>query len=288
MMKYEMPRCFDTSVRVRAMRMPNLATSASDVQIFWPFTTVDVAVALGARAQVREVGARAGLAEQLAPHLLAARASAAGSAPSARRSRARRGSGRSARCRSGSSASTTPARRISSSMMSWSSGSASRPYGWGQCGTTKPASTSSRGVGVRVLRRTSAAPRCAGDRPRPEGRHPCFGSTSRPRRHVADRRYGFRADDPHREVLRGAAVGVAERAARAVDLVLAREAAHLQRGFGEAQHARRADRVRREHAARAVDRHVALHRGRAALGHLPAFARARRSRGSPSTSARTS
>ncbi len=39
MMKYEMPRCFDTSVRVRAMRMPNLATSASDVQIFWPLTT---------------------------------------------------------------------------------------------------------------------------------------------------------------------------------------------------------------------------------------------------------
>ena len=38
MMKYEMPRCFDTSLRVRAMRMPNLAWSASDVQIFWPLT----------------------------------------------------------------------------------------------------------------------------------------------------------------------------------------------------------------------------------------------------------
>ena len=38
MMKYEMPRCFDTSVRVRAIRMPNLACSASDVQIFCPFT----------------------------------------------------------------------------------------------------------------------------------------------------------------------------------------------------------------------------------------------------------
>ena len=39
MMKYEMPRCFATSVSVRAMRMPNLACSASDVQIFWPLTT---------------------------------------------------------------------------------------------------------------------------------------------------------------------------------------------------------------------------------------------------------
>ena len=38
MMKYEMPRCFDTSPRVRAIRMPNLACAASDVQIFWPFT----------------------------------------------------------------------------------------------------------------------------------------------------------------------------------------------------------------------------------------------------------
>ena len=81
-----------------------------------------------------------------------------------------------------------------------------------------------------------------------------------------------RRDDPHREVLRGAAVRVAERAARAVDLVLAREPAHLLRGFREPEHARRADRVRRQHAARAVHRQVALHRGRAALGHLPTVA----------------
>ena len=38
-MKYEMPVYFDVSVSVRAMRMPNLATCASDVQIFWPLTT---------------------------------------------------------------------------------------------------------------------------------------------------------------------------------------------------------------------------------------------------------
>ncbi len=37
-MKYEMPVYFDVSVSVRAMRIPNLATIARDVQIFWPFT----------------------------------------------------------------------------------------------------------------------------------------------------------------------------------------------------------------------------------------------------------
>ena len=39
MMKYEMPRCFGHVGSVRAIRMPNFAISASDVQIFWPFTT---------------------------------------------------------------------------------------------------------------------------------------------------------------------------------------------------------------------------------------------------------
>ena len=34
MMKYEMPRCFVVSVRVRAIKIPNLACCASDVQIF--------------------------------------------------------------------------------------------------------------------------------------------------------------------------------------------------------------------------------------------------------------
>ena len=53
----------------------------------------------------------------------------------------------------------------------------------------------------------------------------------------------LRADDPHREELRAAAVGVAERAAGAVDLVLAGRAAHLQRRLGEAEHAGGADRV---------------------------------------------
>ena len=42
----------------------------------------------------------------------------------------------------------TPARRISLSMISCNAGSASSPYGRGQCGTTYPASTRSRAVGA--------------------------------------------------------------------------------------------------------------------------------------------
>ncbi len=38
-MKYEMPSCFGASGSVRAMRMPNLASWAIEVQIFWPVTT---------------------------------------------------------------------------------------------------------------------------------------------------------------------------------------------------------------------------------------------------------
>src|SRR5581483_1407284 len=51
-----------------------------------------------------------------------------------------------------------------------------------------------------------------------------------------------RPHDPHREVLRRAAVRLAECHVRAVDLVLPCLAAYLQRGLGEAQHPRRADR----------------------------------------------
>ena len=71
-MKYEMPVYFDVSVSVRAMRMPNLATLASDVQIFWPLT-MNTSPSRTARVpQVGEVGAGLGLAEELAPHLLTA------------------------------------------------------------------------------------------------------------------------------------------------------------------------------------------------------------------------
>src|SRR5690348_14172694 len=58
--------------------------------------------------------------------------------------------------------------------------------------------------------------------------------------------------DPHGEELRASAVGVAERRAGAVDLMLPRLSSYLHRRLREAQHARRADRVRRQHAARHV------------------------------------
>jgi len=82
----------------------------------------------------------------------------------------------------------------------------------------------------------------------------------------------LRADDPHREELRPAAVGVAQGAAGAVDLVLAGLAHHLEGGLGEADHATGADRVRREHAAAHVDGQLAVERGRSGLGELPAAA----------------
>src|SRR5262245_475055 len=71
-------------------------------------------------------------------------------------------------------------------------------------------------------------------------------------------------DDPGREVLRAAAVRVAERLPCAVHLVRAGHAAHLERRLGEANQARGADRVRGQHAARHVDREVAVE-GRRAL-----------------------
>src|SRR5262249_3488951 len=79
-------------------------------------------------------------------------------------------------------------------------------------------------------------------------------------------------DHPHCKKLGAAAVGVTEGGAGAVHLVLARLAPHLQGGLGEAQHARRADRVRRQHAARHVHRQLAVERGGTLLRHLPAVA----------------
>ena len=73
-------------------------------------------------------------------------------------------------------------------------------------------------------------------------------------------------DDPHAEVLAVGAVGHGQGGLGPVDLVLAGGAAHLVGGLGEAEQARGADRVARQHAARAVDRE-----------------RARRARSSPSS-----
>src|SRR5438876_7393767 len=76
-------------------------------------------------------------------------------------------------------------------------------------------------------------------------------------------------EDAHGEELGAAAVGVAQGGAHAVDLVLARLLADLHGGLGVAQHAGGADGVGAEHAARRVDRHVAVDGGGARVGHLP-------------------
>ena len=72
MMKYEMPVYFEVSVSVRAMRMPNLATMRERRPDLLAVHDEHVAVAHGAGGQVGQVGAGLGLAEELAPHLLAA------------------------------------------------------------------------------------------------------------------------------------------------------------------------------------------------------------------------
>ena len=61
-------------------------------------------------------------------------------------------------------------------------------------------------------------------------------------RRLLERRLEVRADDPHREVLRGAAVGVADGHLGAVDLVVARGAPHLIGRLEAADETRRADR----------------------------------------------
>src|SRR5438093_4534490 len=80
------------------------------------------------------------------------------------------------------------------------------------------------------------------------------------------------ADDPHREVLRASAVGVAERRPRAVHLMRAGAAHHLEGRLAEAQHAGSADRVRAQHAARWVDRQMRADLLLAAVDDLPALA----------------
>src|SRR4051794_11229475 len=71
MMKYEMPVYLLVSTSVRAMRMPNFATCASDVQIFLAVDDEHVAVTVGPRAEVGEVRPGLRFGEQLAPQLLA-------------------------------------------------------------------------------------------------------------------------------------------------------------------------------------------------------------------------
>src|SRR3989442_10750520 len=81
------------------------------------------------------------------------------------------------------------------------------------------------------------------------------------------------AHQPDREVLRAAAVGVAEGVGPPFHLVLAGAPHHLERRLAQAEHARGADRVRAEHPARRVDGQVRAHLLLAALDDLPALAR---------------
>src|SRR5438876_6580720 len=85
------------------------------------------------------------------------------------------------------------------------------------------------------------------------------------------------AHQPDREVLRAAAVGVAERVVHPFHLVLAGAPHHLEGRLAEPQHARGADRVRAQHAARGVDGEVRAHLLLAALDDLPALTRVARS-----------
>src|SRR5262249_10738668 len=85
-------------------------------------------------------------------------------------------------------------------------------------------------------------------------------------------RVQLRAHDPHREVLRGAAVRMTEGDRCAVDLVVAGGAAHLVGGLEAADETRCADRVRREHAARRVHREAPRELRLPRVGQLPPLA----------------
>ena len=64
------PLCLGRSASVRASRRPYAAYCAFVVHTFWPKPPRAVVLLLGARLDAGEVGARGGLGEQLAPHLL--------------------------------------------------------------------------------------------------------------------------------------------------------------------------------------------------------------------------
>ena len=66
-----MPWCLGTSGSVRAMSMPRSAIWPPEVHTFWPLTIHSSPSLIGLGLQAGEVGAGAGLAEELAPGLLA-------------------------------------------------------------------------------------------------------------------------------------------------------------------------------------------------------------------------
>ena len=82
-----MPWCFGASGSVRARSMPWSHHCAAEFHTFWPGDDELVAVAHRAAPEAGEVGARAGLAEELAPRVLAREQPRARAHASARRCR---------------------------------------------------------------------------------------------------------------------------------------------------------------------------------------------------------
>ena len=84
------------------------------------------------------------------------------------------------------------------------------------------------------------------------------------------------------------AVGLGDRDAGPVDLVLAGRAPDLQGGLGESEQPRRADGIGGQDAAGHVYRERSAQRGLAGLDHLPALVLGGDVVAPPATSARTS
>ena len=133
--KYVMPLCLATSGSVRAMRIPHAARCPNEVQIFWPLTTHSSPSRTARVVRLARSEPASGSLKSW-HHMSSAES--------------KRGSQR--RCCSsvpawssvgpaqpipiGLLGRRTPARLSSSSITNWSIGSASSPYGRGQCGAT--------------------------------------------------------------------------------------------------------------------------------------------------------
>ncbi len=191
-----MPLCFGASGSVRARQMPHCARCARDVHTFCPVSFQPPFGANGFRAQRREVGARAGLAEQLAPDQLAAQRGGhepldlLGAAVLEDRRRRPpadhqiRAAPRRPRPAPGRSAAARP-------------GPASRPYGRGQCGASSPASASATCCFSAGSAATSAtAEAISGCRCRHRARDRCADRGARRRRVSAATRRSQRGRPP--------------------------------------------------------------------------------------------
>ena len=111
-MKYEMPSCFGASGSVRAMRMPSWRALGERRPDLLAVDHPLVAVAHGPGAEGGEVGAGAGLAEELAPDLLAGEQREQVALLLLLACRRGRSSGRPSRCRSGSTGAARRPRQL--------------------------------------------------------------------------------------------------------------------------------------------------------------------------------